>query len=83
MARSAKIQTNLLGARVRITHCSERAYYDKEAEIVNVFLDRDGDPRYTLRVWLQGRTPLWDTYHHAFEVVEHGWRKHHEQAGGA
>lgn len=62
MARKQTIQTNLLGRTVRLkgTRVREKG---RTAEIVNVFLDTDGNPRYTLRL-LEGNSAgqLWDCY---------------------
>lgn len=55
------IQTNLLGQTVRISEPTGTYYgpdeesTNKDAVIRNVYLDKDGEPKYTLQVIESGR----------------------------
>lgn len=67
------IQTNLLGTSVKmkaIEHNSINAYYSEGDEyagkfgtIASIYLDRDGDPKYTIRL---NEGNLIDVYAHQF-----------------
>lgn len=53
MAKTAQIQTNLLGRAVVVKDIESpnirTSWRNARCEIVNVYLDKDGNPRYTLK----------------------------------
>lgn len=65
----SEVNTKLLGAKVctKILTLKQAAWSDTEAEIVSVFQDLSGDPKYTV---MNEHGNLLDLYSKNFAVVE-------------